>query len=117
MRIIKEELWACVDVDWTLVMHDGEGKRNAILIKSPSGVSKWYVPHRDHIDLIKDWKARGYFITVWSANGWEWAKIVTEALGLEYFVDEVRSKPLKHVDDKTDSVEIIGPRIYIPFRE
>lgn len=59
--------------------------------------------HTIHIDSIKRFHARGQYVIVWSDGGWAWAHTVVKALGLEAYVDEVRSKSKWHFDDKPQS--------------
>lgn len=59
--------------------------------------------HLPHVETIKDFKARGHTVVVWSAGGSEWAEAVIEALELEQYVDLVISKPDWFVDDKPAS--------------
>ena len=62
--------------------------------------------------MLKDRKARGATIHVWSANGYQWALAVVRALELEAYVDFVQSKPTMYVDDLQAS-EILGERLYL----
>jgi hypothetical protein len=103
MRIRTSELPVVIDVDKTLI---GDISADPKLDVFPF-VGFDYYGNRvyakriiEHIDLLKSYKARGYEVTVWSANGYKWAKEVVEKLELTEFVDEVASKPLKYVDDK-----------------
>lgn len=98
MRINESELIVEVDVDETLI--------NVPTPQQPASSFDYYgtMVHRrknfDHIDLIRSYKQRGYYIIVHSANGWRWAKEVVNELSLNEFVDEIRTKPIKYVDDK-----------------
>lgn len=56
--------------------------------------------HVPHVETIKDFKARGHTVVIWSAGGAEWAEMVVKALQLEDCVDLVISKPDWFVDDK-----------------
>lgn len=59
--------------------------------------------HAPHIEMIKDFKARGHSIIVWSAGGAEWAEEAVHALQLDELVDAVLSKPDWYIDDKKAS--------------
>jgi len=66
----------------------------------PSGV--WItriVPHNVHIEELKKYKMRNHTVVVWSAGGYNWAKIAVKALKLEDYVDLVISKPTWIYDD------------------
>lgn len=76
------------------------------LVQSPSWTEK-LLPHFAHIEQLKKHKARGHTIIVWSAGGWDWAKVAVQALGLEQYVDLVISKPTWSYDDK-------NPEDFIP---
>jgi len=116
MKVITQESTIFIDIDDTLVMW-GKAKRNekVIHITCPySHQQETLRPHKGHIKVLKDRHARGSFIVVWSAGGYQWANAVVKALGLEKHVDLVMSKPHAYVDDK-QAVEIMGERIYLPY--
>lgn len=73
---------------------------------------KTYVVHSQHVKLLKDHKARGFKVVIWSHNGGPYAKSVAEALQLEDYVDFVMSKPTKICDDLTPN-EFLPDSIYI----
>lgn len=118
MKVIKSENLIVFDVDETLVCYPG--KKDGV--KFPSDNILVYDPydgeyvarsaHKPHIKLLKNHKARGATILVWSQNGYEWAKAVVRALELDEFVDIIASKPRAYVDDLPSS-EWMGPRIYM----
>lgn len=115
VRIINNESNIFFDVDDTLVMwgtamHEHE---DCIVVVDPYDQSLIHLrPHQPHIKLLKNHHARGSYITVWSAGGFQWAEAVIKALQLEGFVDVVMSKPRAYVDDLTAS-EVLGERIYL----
>lgn len=116
MKINEAEAIVVCDVDNTLVKRGGGARDSDIIIKSPySKVSHWYERHEDHIELLRTYKARGFYVIVWSANGVQHAASVVKALGLnDGTVDEVQTKPIKHVDDKSNPVHVVGSRVFIP---
>lgn len=119
MEVIETELPVFIDVDKTLIMPQKEKDitdYNDVIDFDYAGETVYMKPHKLHIDLVKHYKARGYHVTVWSANGFAWAKQAVEKLGLIDHVDHVRSKPVKFVDDMPCE-DWMGQRVYIPFSE
>lgn len=57
------------------------------------------IVHKEHVKLLKQFKARGHKVIVWSQGGFNWARAVVKSLGLEEFVDLVICKPKWYVDD------------------
>lgn len=101
MKTINNERIIPVDVDETLVMHDFSAIDNTVDITDPYTVARIEVrPNEPMIKILKDEKARGAFIVVWSRGGYAWAKAVIEALDLTEYVDLVMSKPTVYLDDK-----------------
>ncbi len=114
MIVVDTESVIFFDVDDTLVMW---GKGEPIEIIEPHyGEPMHVTPHKGHIKILKDRKARGSRIVVWSAGGYQWASAVIKALDLEKYVDFVMTKPHAYVDDKQPH-EFMGERIYLPFGE
>jgi len=103
MEVFENEKHAFFDVDETLVMEQGnifQPSKGAIPFKCPHTNDTIYLrPNRRHINFLMTQKGRGYDVTVWSQNGWAWAKHVIETLGLVEHVDRVQTKCLKYVDD------------------
>lgn len=91
-----------IDVDNTLVMHNHEKHNLAIDIPCPyiEHLIHELVPNECHIRLLKNCKAQGKRVIVWSAQGWKWAETVVIALGIEKYVDLCMGKPHIIVDDK-----------------
>lgn len=98
MKIVTNEFMVFFDVDETLVMHSLDNKD--VHVVDPYDQTDLYLTeHKKHVKLLKDHKARGYYVVVWSANGWRWAKEIVTQLALESYVDEIMTKPIKVVDD------------------
>lgn len=117
MKIVDIESTIFVDCDDTLVMWGIKAKKGQklIAITNPhDGTQDYLAPHKGHIKILKDRKARGSHIVVWSAGGFAWAAAVVKALGLESYVDQVMTKPHAYIDDKY-AAEFMGERIYLPF--
>lgn len=104
MKVITATRSVFFDVDDTLVIWDWQSVNpegnGLISITNPScGVSELVHPHLRHIELMKQFKARGHTVYVWSQGGSEWAAAVCKALGIENMVDYVLDKPNWYVDD------------------
>ena len=116
MKRNKQKVIVACDVDGTLVRLVPEGTTNSIQIVSPySGTPRYYVVHNEHVELLRQYKGRGFYNHVWSANGEEHAYSVVVALGLDDgTVDETSAKPMKHIDDKSDVASVTGAHVFIP---
>lgn len=132
MIVLENENCVFFDCDDTLVLwgsqyvkEDDDGKLNTVNIASPFYTPSMYattapiyelVPHTKHIKHLKDSKLLNKnTIVVWSAGGWQWAKAVVKALGIEEYVDAVMEKPTSYVDD-LHCKEFMGTRIYKEFK-
>lgn len=106
MQVRTSEMPVVIDVDETLISKPFQSIKgvDGSFHMDYYGKMQLHTPITRHVDLLKSYKARGYEVTVWSANGVQWAKQAVEKLGLEDYVDWVASKPLKAVDDKDPSV-------------
>lgn len=105
-----------VDVDDTLVMWDvSEYDRDEY---------EWFhtyfhdpedpialIRNDKNINLVKKLSKMGYKIVVWSQTGEEWARHISEAVGLAKYVDSYFTKPKFYVDD-IDVKEWMGRRIW-----
>lgn len=118
MTVNKHEHIVNVDVDETLVLWS--------IKKYPSmktaefnyyGIKKTLAIHQEQIDLVKSYKKRGYYVRVWSANGWRWANEVVTKLDLQDFVDHVETKGTKFLDDHNKTIKVTGAHVYIPPEE
>jgi hypothetical protein len=76
----------------------------------------YFNPHKKHVNLVKHFYFRGYYVIVWSAAGGLWAKAVVDALNISGYVDLVMAKPEKYVDD-LPSTDWMGNRIYLKEEE
>lgn len=104
---VENENIVAFDVDDTLVMHGKDG----IEIDMYGRTIKVRI-HQEHINLLKNYRQRGFFIIVWSGNGFKWAETVVNALGLINDVNLIMTKPSRYIDDK-DSSEWLGGRIFL----
>jgi hydroxymethylpyrimidine pyrophosphatase-like HAD family hydrolase len=116
MRVIDNEMIVCFDVDDTIVKWSGNHTQphtHAIEFTDPyNNDLVFLIPHKKHINLLKQLKNRGYTIIVWSGGGYRWAETVVNTLKLESYVDTAMSKPAKYVDD-LQAHDILGSRIFL----
>ena len=106
MQVVENDHIVCFDVDDTLIMWIWDQYEKQQLDETDNlipithkGFSVLVKPHKVHIELLQNYKAKGKFIIVWSQSGFSWAQAVIEALELEDYVDLVLTKPQKYVDD------------------
>lgn len=121
MRINNSETIVAVDIDGTLIRPVDSSFKNTIengfitVINPYDDQEYTYETHTEHINLLRQYKGRGFYIKVWSAGGVKHAVSVVRALGLnDGTVDEVETKPIKHMDDKKSPVHIVGSHVFIP---
>lgn len=100
MKVTENDNVVCFDVDETLVMWSWPPQFDGDTIQFDNfGYKTTLLPHQKHIDLMKQFKARGHYVIVWSQGGYQWAREVVKTLGIEDYVDEVKTKPKWCVDD------------------
>lgn len=114
MKTIKTENIVDIDIDDTLIMHNVSEPGEKITLDF-YGEDVTFNVHNEHVKLLKNYKARGFTIFVWSGNGYEHAEKVIKALNLEDYVDYVRTKPYRIIDDS--EANNWAPRIYIPYKK
>lgn len=110
MQIIENEHICVYDVDETLFMHDTMSDIGITNPYSMSFISGYR--NEKHVELLKQHKARGMFIIVWSKAGSKWVETVIKHLLLEEYVDLILTKPDKYIDD-LDASQILGEHIYL----
>ena len=86
METINNERVVFFDVDGTLL--DVNANREL------------YNKYKYNIDQVKRHKERGFFVVIWSANGYDHAFWAVERLGLTDYVDQIMTKPNSYFDDK-----------------
>lgn len=104
MKIISSTRAVFFDVDDTLVIWDWKQynpNHNDLvkIVNENSGCMEMVMPHERHITLMRQFKARGHTVYVWSAGGADWAAQVCKVLDIENVVDYVIDKPNWYVDD------------------
>lgn len=116
-KVTENENLAYFDVDETLVhwIKDPEerlSKGETIITANYAGSVVTLIENLNHTNFLRSLKSRGFHIIVHSGNGWAWAKQVVELLELQEYVDEVKTKPAKIIDD-SDYFNWMPARIYI----
>lgn len=94
MKKLKDKHTIFVDIDNTLILW-GQVKEPTVKLDFDQVASI----HLPHINKIKEFKARGHNIVVWSAGGSDWAEKIVLILNLEEYVDMVIPKPSWFIDD------------------
>ena len=102
MKVLKDAPTLYCDVDNTLVdityLTDEDADADEGLILDYYGKVK-LTPRFEFIEAVKQAKAAGYTIVIWSGSGTDWASKVVKALHLDKYVDVVVSKPHLIFDD------------------
>lgn len=106
MKVIKNETTILFDIDETLIFHKEWHPGKADVPVDRIAVYDHRIQrtlevklNEENIALLKQSKARGRCVIVWSNAGYEWATIVIKKLGLTDHVDYVLTKPGCYVDD------------------
>lgn len=104
MIILSDKPTVYFDVDSTLVFsyHELEkqvDRKQLSKMKVVSIDGRPFIPHEEHVETIRDFKARGHNVVVWSAGGAAWAATVVFKLGLDEVVDLCINKPDWYFDD------------------
>jgi hydroxymethylpyrimidine pyrophosphatase-like HAD family hydrolase len=112
MKVIENENIIKIDIDDTIIMHKVKPNSRTVTVDF-YGEMKEFGVHEEHVKLLKNYKARGFIIVLWSGNGYKHAETVAKALNLEPYVDYVMTKPNRVIDDSEPNNW--APRIYIPY--
>lgn len=88
------------DVDNTIVFSPAEFPDLYIKLSTIGYGGRDWLIHREHINLLKDFHARGHTVIVWSAGGADWAEGIITALQLTDYVYACMPKPFWYADDK-----------------
>lgn len=112
VKLLDNDVSFNIDVDKTLLFDpeiEGitldalrlQGIPTVKIVNPYNGSEKTFVVHQEHLNLLKDHKARGFKVTIWSNNGAKYAYAVGEALGIQDYVEWASAKPTKCCDDLT----------------
>lgn len=115
--LFDKDILVMYDVDDTLILRDCDVNTiGAVAFICPyDGTTVYAKPHKEHIKLLKEHRARGRGVVVWSSAGYQWAEAVIDTLGLSEYVDLIMSKPNAFVDD-LPADQVLTSRIYIQPR-
>jgi predicted HAD superfamily phosphohydrolase YqeG len=95
------------DVDNTLIIWNLSLVNNETLGEPIEfGYEIYGYPHLKHIELLKQAKAQGHFVVVWSAGGAKHAKNICDLLKITHMVDAIIPKP-RWVCDDLEASDII----------
>ena len=103
-----------VDIDDNLIMHKYSQTAETIRMDFYGEMTTFGV-HKEHVKLVKNYKARGFHVIAWSGNGYKHAERAINALGLQDYVDQIMTKPNRVIDDSEPNNW--APRIYIPYND
>ena len=110
----------CFDVDQTLIMINVPGgaayHRDALEFTKSIFGTVYAVPHKKHIEYLKQHFNDGWKIVVWSKEGCAWVEEVCKVLGISAYVHHMMAKPSEVVDDLT-APEILDNVTYLPYEE
>lgn len=113
MKVVRNEKIFVSDVDGTLVKPTKPGIKNPKALEIYCyGHTTYQIPIEEHVQLLRIKKARGYYIIVWTQNGYAWGEAIVKALKLDSIVDVVMTKPNGYLDDLPCN-EWMGNRIFI----
>lgn len=114
-KLNKNEVVIEMDVDDTIILHDIDAYPSLPRITlNYYGMPMVVVPHLKHIELLKSYKKRGFFVRVHSNNGWKHVDEVLKKLDLWDFVDEGETKASKHVDDTKENFR---QHVFLPMKK
>lgn len=107
MIVTQSENLVYVDVDNTLIHRNPLGEMSLDYY----GINWYITPCSKNIEFLMSLKSRGYYVIVHSSNGWKHALNVVNLLELNAYVDEIKTKPQKYIDDENVQ-DWFGPKIY-----
>lgn len=105
------------DCDDTLIMwsYDKGYDSEAINIVDEYGISNRVLPHPYHTEKVKKHCEAGHKVYIWSQGGEDWARRVTEALGLQNHVTAILCKPELYYDDVHSDMFLGKPQYLDPY--
>lgn len=122
MKVINNENVVAYDIDDTLLLWSKKHhspQEGCIELEDPYDNNRkvYLKPHKVHLRLMRNYKARGFSVIVWSHQGYKWCEEVIKRLNIEQYVDLIMTKPNRHFDDKEDKESVIGVRLFFKDEE
>lgn len=111
-KVVQNENVRPFDCDGCLIVRHTESDLKADIRDPVTGGTIRVGVNRAMVRLLQEERQRGSFVVVWSRSGWEWARNIVNALGLQADVDLVMSKPIAYFDD-TPVEEWMKDRVFI----
>lgn len=122
LNTLKFDNVAYFDVDDTLLIYQKDLSSDRyhelfeLSIPGRELFTAMVAPHHEHVQRVKEHKAWGNGVVVWSRSGYEWAEAAVKALGLEQYVDVCLAKPMYYYDDKP-CCKILGEHRFLNERK
>jgi hypothetical protein len=102
MQVLRNENPWASDIDDTLLMWDVPLSEDVPTVDILDPLTKTNIRvavNENNLRLVKEKKARGHAIILWSQGGPEYAEAVAIALGITDIVDVAMGKPVGIIDD------------------
>jgi predicted HAD superfamily phosphohydrolase YqeG len=97
MYVLETTKTIYVDVDDTLIFWTGTDTAvNTKFVKINGETFRCNLPLVEKLHILK---AAGYKIIVWSQGGGDWARDVSEAIGITDLIEACLAKPMFYYDD------------------
>lgn len=110
-KVLGSDRVVMVDCDDTLCMWNDSEYPMLPQVEIPVKGKPLVRLNEKNIKLVVKLAKMGYTIVVWSATGWEWAKAVGMATGLDQYVSLYMSKSRYYLDDRPANTWM-GERIW-----
>lgn len=113
MKTIKSELVALFDIDDCLLFESANKGIPVEYINPYTYKKEDRSFSQKHVDFLIELKKRGYFIILHSAGGAKHAEQTAKFLYIDKYVDLCLTKSVIYIDDKTDTSDIVGKRVFL----
>lgn len=117
--LVENENIVGVDIDDTMILYPEESltKEQALMLgyrefEDFTGKKILALPSEKHIRLLEYYHARGFWIIVWSGNGYRHADNILKQLGVRHCANQIMSKMGRYLDD-VECSRWMGTRVYL----